>query len=215
MTTQTALQIFQFESHQLRVEVDEHGNPWFCAKDVCDILEYANHNDAIKKLCKPKGVANSYPLETAGGVQYPLFINEGNLYRLIIKSNKPIAEPFEAKVCDEILPSIRKTGAYIAQDSEAAENLNHNLKKAQGQIKQVEAFWFGKYPHWEIIRKHYYHGYPFRYIAEKVNKSADTCRRAVKSMVARGLIDPRLAAISRMPAGAFELWYVENSRVGW
>lgn len=114
------LQIFDFKALPFRTTVDENGNPWFCGKDVCDILGYANHNDAIKKTCKPKGVANSYPLETAGGIQYPVFIDEGNLYRLIIKSNKPEAEPFEAWVCDEVLPSIRKTGGYVQSDSHLA-----------------------------------------------------------------------------------------------
>lgn len=110
----TELKPFVFQSHQLRVEADEHGNPWFCAKDACDILGYANDSDAIKKHCKPDGVANRYPIQDSlGRIQYPTFINEGNLYRLIIKSNKPQAEPFERKVCDEILPTIRKTGGYL------------------------------------------------------------------------------------------------------
>ena len=68
----TALQIFQFQSQQLRVEVDEHGNPWFCAKDVCDILGYSNHRDIIKKFCKQKGVSNRYTL-TDGGQQSLIF----------------------------------------------------------------------------------------------------------------------------------------------
>lgn len=54
------------------------------------------------------------------------FINEGNLYRLIIKSNKPQAEPFEAWVCDEVLPAIRKTGSY-GQQTNMAANANHHL----------------------------------------------------------------------------------------
>lgn len=103
---------FTYSAYTVRAVSDEQGNPWFCAKDVCDILGYANHNDAVKTHCQPKGVANSYPLETAGGIQYPVFLSEGNLYRLILKSSKPEAEPFEAWVCDEVLPAIRRQGFY-------------------------------------------------------------------------------------------------------
>lgn len=113
-TIMNAIQAFQFQSKQLRVEVDEHGNPWFCGKDVCDILGYTNHNKTLKDHCNPKGVTNCYPLQTAGGVQYPAFINEGNLYRLIIKSNKPESAPFESWVFDEVLTSIRKHGGYLS-----------------------------------------------------------------------------------------------------
>lgn len=109
----TELQPFEFQSNALRVQADEKGNPWFCAKDVCDILGYANDSKSIKDHCKADGVTNRYPIiDALGRTQYPNFISEGNLYRLIIKSSKPEAEPFEAWVCDEVLPSIRKTGSY-------------------------------------------------------------------------------------------------------
>ena len=104
---------FLFQNHKVCVMTDEQGNPWFMAKDVCDILDYSNHNETIKYHCDAKGVAKSYPLQTSGGIQYPVFINEGNLYRLIIKSNKSEAKLFEAWICDEVLPAIRKTGSYI------------------------------------------------------------------------------------------------------
>ena len=115
---------FEFQSHQLRIQTDDNGEPWFCAKDVCDVLGYVNPWDAVQKHCKPKGVlkrevscdlANREVTSKARETQEMSFINEGNLYRLIIKSNKPEAEPFEAWVCDEVLPSIRKTGSYAAQ----------------------------------------------------------------------------------------------------
>jgi prophage antirepressor-like protein len=108
---------FQFQSLPLRVVADENGNPWFCGIDACGILGYANDSKAIKDHCKKDGVTNRYPIvDSMGRTQYPNFIHEGNLYRLIIKSNKPEAEPFESWVCDEVLPTIRKTGAYAVAD---------------------------------------------------------------------------------------------------
>lgn len=119
-----SIQQFNFHSHIVRVEIDEDGNPWFMAKDVCDILGYANSRKAISDHCKACGVTKRYTTSTsdvgkrdttskAREFQEMTFINEGNLYRLIIKSNKPEAEPFESWVCDEVLPSIRKHGHYI------------------------------------------------------------------------------------------------------
>ncbi len=107
----TSIQTFQFQTSLLRVEPDKDGNPLFCAKDVCLVLGYSNDRDAVARHCKTKGVVKRDTL-TDGGQQSLTFIDEGNLYRLIIKSNKPEAEPFESWVCDEVLPSIRKTGSY-------------------------------------------------------------------------------------------------------
>lgn len=85
--------------------------PWFAAADVCEILGYANGRDALAKHCLEKGVAKRYTL-TNRGKQALAYINEGNLYRLVIKSRMPAAEKFETWVCDEVLPLIRKTGSY-------------------------------------------------------------------------------------------------------
>ena len=103
--------VFNFEQTQLRVEVDENGNPWFCAKDICDILGYANSRDAITKHCREAGVTKNY-ISSDSGKKLAAFIDEGNLNRLIIRSHMPEAERLSDLVCDEILPSIRKTGQY-------------------------------------------------------------------------------------------------------
>lgn len=102
---------FQFESREVRtLLIDDQ--PWFCAADVCAVLDYANGRQAIQKNCREKGVSVR-DTPTNGGVQAMTFIDEGNLYRLIIKSRKEEAQRFEAWVCDEVLPSIRKHGRYV------------------------------------------------------------------------------------------------------
>lgn len=102
---------FQFESEEVRAYSDDAGEPWFCAADVCKALGYANSRKAIADNCREKGVTSSYTL-TSKGKQALTYINEGNLYRLIIKSRKEEAQRFEAWVCDEVLPAIRKHGSY-------------------------------------------------------------------------------------------------------
>ena len=103
--------IFSFESRTVRTHADTNGELWFCATDVCDVLGYRNARDATAKHCREKGVAKRDTL-TDGGKQELVYINEPNLYRLIVKSRKPEAERFEAWVMEDVLPTIRKTGAY-------------------------------------------------------------------------------------------------------
>lgn len=101
---------FIFENHQVRVLTDANGKALFVAKDVAEALGYANPSEAITRHCK--GVAERYPLQTAGGTQEVRVIRESDLYRLIFGSNLPSAEAFERLVVEEILPSVRETGSY-------------------------------------------------------------------------------------------------------
>lgn len=88
------------------------GKEYFPATYVANLLGYANATEAIKRHCKNEGVA-FHEVPTTSGVQNKKFINEPNLYRLIVKSKLPQAEHFEKWVFEEVLPSIRKHGAYM------------------------------------------------------------------------------------------------------
>ena len=99
---------FNYKSQQIRLIQDELGEPWWIAKDVCDILELTNVAMAVKGLDDDeKGVSKVY---TPGGEQELLTVNEPGLYTLIIRSNKPDAKKFKRWITHEVLPSIRKTG---------------------------------------------------------------------------------------------------------
>lgn len=98
------------ESHDVRVQVID-GEPWFCLKDVCDILTIANSSRVASDVLDPKGVRKTDTL-TSGGIQELNFVNEPNLYRVIFRSNKPEAKQFQDWVFNDVLPSIRKTGKY-------------------------------------------------------------------------------------------------------
>lgn len=91
----------------------ENGHPLLCGPDVAKALGYANPRDALTKHCK--GVVKRDTL-TKGGNQAISYIAEGDLYRLIAHSNLPSAERFESWIFDEVLPSIRKTGGYVANE---------------------------------------------------------------------------------------------------
>lgn len=101
------------EFGDLRVIRTENGEPLFCASDITTILGYKNGRKAITDNCNPKGVTHS-DTPTSGGIQWMTYINEPNLYRLIMRSKLPDAEKFQDWVCEEVLPAIRKDGGYIA-----------------------------------------------------------------------------------------------------
>lgn len=103
------LQIFNSgEFGEIRtIEID--GKPYFVGADVAKALGYSNPRKAILDHCK--GVTKR-DTPTSSGVQLMSYINEGDLYRLIMKSKLPSAEKFESWVMDEVLPTIRKTGSY-------------------------------------------------------------------------------------------------------
>lgn len=103
------LQIFNSgEFGEIRtIEID--GKPYFVGTDVAKALGYNNPRDAVSRHCK--GVVK-HDTPTSSGIQSMSYINEGDLYRLIMKSKLPSAEKFESWVMDEVLPTIRKTGSY-------------------------------------------------------------------------------------------------------
>ncbi|HDR7533025.1 TPA: phage antirepressor KilAC domain-containing protein [Bacillus anthracis] len=120
------------------------GKEYFPATYVANLLGYANATEAIKRHCKTEGVA-FHEVPTTSGVQNKKFINEPNLYRLIVKSKLPQAEHFEKWVFEEVLPSIRKHGAYMTDqalekavtDPDFMIGLLNNLKVEKA--KRVEA----------------------------------------------------------------------------
>lgn len=115
-----AIQPFAFEDHLVRTIMDDGGEPWFVAKDVCCVLGI-----------EWKGSATMGPLDddekdmvtlsTSGGDQELLVVSESGLYALVFRSRKPQAREFSRWVRKEVLPSLRRTGSY-ALTSESLED---------------------------------------------------------------------------------------------
>lgn len=107
------LKIFKNENFgEVRTSIINN-EPWFSLADVCRILEINNPRMAKTRLSE-KGVSTTDIL-TNGGVQQANFINESNLYKLIFQSRKPEAERFADWVTSEVLPTIRRHGAYMTE----------------------------------------------------------------------------------------------------
>ena len=108
------LQIFEnVEFGKIRT-IEENGKILFCGSDVAKILGYARPNDAINDHCRAT-VKRRTPI--SGKIQEINFIPEGDVYRLIAHSKLPNAEKFESWVFDEVLPTIRKHGAYMTDNT--------------------------------------------------------------------------------------------------
>lgn len=114
-------------------EID--GKPYFVGTDVAKALGYSNPRKAILDHCK--GVTKR-DTPTTSGVQSMSYINEGDLYRLIMKSKLPSAEKFEAWVMDEVLPSIRINGGYIVGQETLSDDdlMAKAILVAQKKIKE-------------------------------------------------------------------------------
>ncbi|GHD82108.1 Bro-N domain-containing protein [Vogesella fluminis] len=111
---------FQFEAHAVRVQVDDLGLPWFNASDICSVLEFGNPRQAIESHVDPDDVQKLDVIDNLGRTQRANHVNESGLYALILGSTKDAAKRFKRWVTSEVLPAIRKTGAYSAPGMLAA-----------------------------------------------------------------------------------------------
>lgn len=129
------LQIFNNEEFGEVRMAEINGKPYFVATDVATALGYTNPRKAISDHCK--GVTKR-DTPTSSGVQQMSYINEGDLYRLIMKSKLPSAEKFEKWVMEEVLPSIRENGGYIAGQETLSDEelLSKALMVAQRKIDE-------------------------------------------------------------------------------
>ena len=115
------LQVFKYQDREVRT-LELNGEPWFVLKDVCGILSIGNVSDVCTRLdADEKGVGQ---IDTLGGQQNMNIINESGLYNVILRSDKPEAKPFRKWITSEVLPSIRKYGAYMTPETLQAAILN-------------------------------------------------------------------------------------------
>lgn len=105
------LQVFTYGRSEVRTILRD-GEPWFVLKDVCVVLGISKYRDAAARLDPDE--REPVRVDTPGGPQEMILINESGLYHILLRSDKPEAKPFRKWVTGTVLPSIRKTGAYSA-----------------------------------------------------------------------------------------------------
>ena len=128
---------FQFDAHEIRVLLDDAGEPWWVAKDVCEVLGLEQVSRALTRLkAHEKGDTR---ITTPGGMQTVRTVNESGLYRLIFRSDKPEAQQFQTWVFEDLLPQIRKTGKYDSASTPQVKNpANQMLIEAIVRLDAVE-----------------------------------------------------------------------------
>ena len=134
----------------VRIVIDEKGEPWFCAKDLCDVLGYKRATDAVRQHVRSSDTAKYRIARTVknrfgvseGKVQNVLmnFVNESGFYALVLGSKLPTAVKFKDWVTSVVLPQIRKTGGYIpVQEGESEEETIRNAEEIlRATLKEKE-----------------------------------------------------------------------------
>lgn len=108
------LKIFENAAFGAVRVVDVNGEPWFVARDVCECLELTNTSQTLSYLDDDeKGITTN---DTPGGAQEMSIVSEAGLYSLILRSRKPEAKAFKRWITHEVLPAIRRHGAYLTPD---------------------------------------------------------------------------------------------------
>ena len=137
------LQIFTYQNNQIRT-IEKDGEPWFVLKDVCTVLGLSDTNKTAERLDPDE--LTRIKLVSGGQEREMYIINESGLYNVILRSDKPEAKPFRKWVTSEVLPSIRKHGAYMIPETLEAAILNPDtmiklctaLKDEQDKRKALE-----------------------------------------------------------------------------
>lgn len=118
--------------------LEKDGEPWWVLADVCKVLELSSPHKVADRLEADEKGRNLIP--TPGGMQNVTVINESGLYAVILRSDKPQAKPFRKWVTSEVLPSIRKHGAYMTEQTlERAVSDPDFLIQIATQIKEEQA----------------------------------------------------------------------------
>ena len=148
-----AAQVAVFENPEfgmVRTATDEKGEPWFCAKDLCDVLGYKNSSCAVNQHVRSSDVAKHYVARLAKNrfgvcegkmqVVQMIFVNESGFYALVLGSKLPSAVKFKDWVTSVVLPQIRKTGGYIpVHEGESEEETIRNAEEIlRATLKEKE-----------------------------------------------------------------------------
>lgn len=144
MNNNLPVQFFNYENNQVRSLRKDDGSIWFVNADVCNILDLKNPSKAASIL-KDSQKDDITLSDTVGKKQGYTIISETGLYKLVLKSRKKEAEKFQDWICEQVLPSIRKTGSYNSQEqpkvmspAELALLQAQNILNLETKVSKIE-----------------------------------------------------------------------------
>jgi anti-repressor protein len=130
------IQVFEYQNSKVRT-VDMDGEAWFVLKDVCGVLDIADHKVVARRLDEDE-VCQTPLTDSMGRQQSTTIINESGLYHVILRSDKPEAAPFRRWVTNDVLPAIRKTGSYNAPQLTRSQLLATALIAAHEELEEKD-----------------------------------------------------------------------------
>lgn len=171
-TNMNDLQIFIYSGEQLRT-VQRDDGLWWVLRDVCRVLNIGNVTDTKKRL-DPDEVDLTDLIDGMGRVQSTTIINEPGLYSVILRSDKPEAKQFKRWVTHDVLPSIRKTGAYGIPPEQVARitALQKRLDEWRSLTDEMERLTADACQKARVFREHY----------DKLREQRDRCRRNLRAV---------------------------------
>ncbi len=131
------MQLFTHEQFGAVRIIEEDGKVLFCGSDVAKALGYMNPQKAIRDHCRYRTNRSVPHPQSLGKLLDIVFIPEGDVYRLIAHSKLPSAEKFESWVFDEVLPTIRKTGGYVANEDMFVDTYFRNVDENEKAILRI------------------------------------------------------------------------------
>lgn len=157
MENRKQLQVFTYEGAQVRT-IDYDGQPWFVLKDVCNVLGISKYRDVSDRLDADE--RGPIGVDTPGGTQKMICVNEPGLYSVILRSDKPQAKAFKRWVTHDVLPAIRKTGEYKTPakamtdyQQMQAETRRHNIAIQKARLlNQIAGQYEG--PYRQVLQAH-------------------------------------------------------------
>ena len=166
------LQIFVYSGEQLRT-VQRDDGLWWVLRDVCRVLNIGNVTDTKKRL-DPDEVDLTDLIDSMGRVQSTTIINEPGLYAVILRSDKPEAKAFKRWVTHDVLPSIRKTGAYGVPPERLARitALQKRLDEWHELTDELERLTADACQKARVFREHY----------DQLREQRDRCRRNLRAV---------------------------------
>lgn len=181
---------FRFHAREVRVFPSDDGlSFWAVAKDITDILNIRSAHDALRYV--PDHHKGTFKVRTPGGEQDMLCVDEAGMYRLVLRSNKPEAEPFMEWVTAEVLPSIRRHGFYSGEpqydETGLPLSLGEERKAQRRQMSHLKALLFQADPRLKQIVRYKIAGLNHKEIGKLLDMHRSTVTRLVKEMAAAGL----------------------------
>lgn len=129
---------FNYNGVQLVVQQDENGDPLFEVNSLCDLLQYSNARDALSRHVSKDDVVKRDTIDNMGRVQKKNHVKERGMWKLLMKSNAPNAEPVQDWIAGDVLPSIRKTGSYTAAKITTADKAKFDMSLKLARVAMVE-----------------------------------------------------------------------------